>query len=132
MIVMEYRTEFCYNLQYMEKNNRGRPDPWSLRQSGVYEQKLLPNSGQSNWIFLQPAREVPSQLKQIFEGFSEGPDPNGSSNLTVHIHLVFISFMARNWQEYLEHLQAQLAALVRMMVLSAKSRIAHLETAANT
>jgi hypothetical protein len=40
--------------------------------------------------------------------------------------------MARNWQEYLEHLQAQLAALVRMMVLSAKSRIVHLETAANT
>lgn len=101
--------EFCYNLQYMERNNRGQADPWSLRQSGVYQQ-VSSSTHHSVWIILQPANDVCAQLEQLLK---RGTDTDQESEgRAVHFHVVFLSLMASNWQDYLEYLHSQLASLV--------------------
>lgn len=101
--------EFCYNLQYMEKNNRRKGDPWSFRQSGVYQQ-ISVSSRRSTWIILQPSDGVRAQLKRVLESsLEQGRKSNESA---IYFHVIFLSSMAGNWQEYLEYLHSQVTVFV--------------------
>src|SRR5438045_1558114 len=62
--------EFCYSIRYMEKNGRETGDPWSLRQSGVY-QKVDAQTGNSTWILLQPAESIRQRLRKSLEELGE-------------------------------------------------------------
>lgn len=118
MIIVVFQTEFCYNLQYMEKIQRSRGDPWALRQSGVYQQ-ILVNSRQSTWIILQPANEVHVHLKQALS--SEAKRHYCSEGSFLHLHVTFLSSMASSWQDYVEYLHAQFVALVGSVVWPSSS-----------
>lgn len=93
----------------MEKNNRRKGDPWSLRQSGVYQQ-ISVSSRRSTWIILQPSNGVRAQLKQALESSLEQSREGDES--TAYLHIIFLSSMAGNWQEYLEYLHSQVNAFV--------------------
>lgn len=101
----------------MEKNNRRKGDPWSLRQSGVYQQ-ISVSSRRSTWIILQPSNGVRVQLKQALESsIDQGQEGDES---TAYFHLTFLSSMAGNWQEYLEYLHSQVAVFVGAAIYSQK------------
>lgn len=104
-------------MQYMEKNNRRRGDPWSLRQSGVYQQ-ISVSSRRSTWIILQPSNGVRAQLEQALEsGLEQGREGNESA---IYFHVIFLSSMAGNWQEYLEYLHSQITVFVGSTIHSQK------------
>lgn len=106
--------ELCYNVQYMDKNNRNRGDPWSLRQWGIYQQCILSNH-RTMWIIVQPPPDICDHIYQILD--QNAANAQSSETCAAHIHLAFIALMARNWQEYLEYLQSELAFFVRRPVL---------------
>lgn len=92
----------------MELNGRGRGDPWSLRQCGVYQQINLTDR-RSKWILLQLSNKMRTKLEQTLRMWS-----TKSEGINAIIpHIIFISTMAATWQSYLEYLSAQLAVLVR-------------------
>lgn len=101
----------------MEKNNGRKGDPWSLRQSGVYQQISI-SSRRSTWIFLQPSNGVRAQLEQALESsLEQGREENESA---IYFHIIFLSSMAGNWQEYLEYLHSQITAFVGSSIHSSK------------
>jgi hypothetical protein len=102
--------EFCYNLRYMDLNGRDRGDPWSLRQCGVYQQICL-TTRCSYWILLQVSSRMRAKLDQALRSKLHKNDNLGIDPMVPHI--IFISAMAANWQDYLEYLHSQLAVLVR-------------------
>lgn len=104
-------------MQYMEKNNRRKGDPWSLRQSGVYQQ-ISVSSRRSTWIILQPSKGVRAQLEQALESsLEQGQEGNESA---IYFHVIFLSSMAGNWQEYLEYLHSQITVFVSSIIHSHK------------
>lgn len=96
-------------MQYMEKTNRRKGDPWSLRKSGVYQQ-ISVSSRRSTWIVLQPSNGVRAQLEQAFESSLE-QDQEGNES-AIYFHVIFLASMAGNWQEYLEYLHSQVTVFV--------------------
>jgi len=107
--------EFCYNLQYVDLNGRNRGDPWSLRQCGVYQQICL-KTCRSRWVLLQVSDKMRAQLDQALQNRSQKNVELGINPMVPHV--IFISAMAVNWQEYLEHLQVQLSVLVNELSCS--------------
>jgi hypothetical protein len=94
----------------VDLNGRDRGDPWSLRQCGVYQQICL-KTRRSTWILLQVSRRMRAKLDQALRSRAYKNDKLGIDPVVPHI--IFISAMAANWQEYLEYLHSQLAILVR-------------------
>ncbi|KAF2809500.1 uncharacterized protein BDZ99DRAFT_463282 [Mytilinidion resinicola] len=97
--------ELCYVVRYVERNNRSPKNPWSLRQTGIYQQTIL-HQQNSTWILLQPSQNLYDDLKEKLYGRPTGSDtPIRSSYL---LHLDFLSSMASNWGEYIEYLWAEM------------------------
>ncbi|KAF1990668.1 hypothetical protein K402DRAFT_201327 [Aulographum hederae CBS 113979] len=107
--------EFCYNVQYVRRNGRGRGDPWSLRQFGVYQQ-LSCSDRRSTWIVLQASDEIQKRLTEAMESRSCGT--NDSLTDPMIPHLVFMSTIALDWQCYTEYLNSQLSIFDRKACFS--------------
>lgn len=102
------KTEICYNLHYMTQNGRNRGDPWSLRQTGVYQKSHL-STGTSAWILMQLAADTRAHLEKRLAGRGV------SLQNPMQLHTLILLSTARNWTDYLEHLDTQLTELVRTM-----------------
>lgn len=101
--------ELCYNFTYLAKNGRGRGDPWSLRQSGIYQQVDL-KSNKSFWILLHPSASIKDQLHHF-----NGAFPIDRQNFGGHLlkgHTAFLSEATQGWDEYIENTRTQLDAIV--------------------
>jgi len=101
--------EFCYNLQYVKLNGRSEGVSWSLRQCAVYQQVCL-KTQRSSWILLHVSTRMRATLNQalrskIYKNAHLGVD-------FMLPHMIFLSAMAGNWQDYLEYLRSQLAFFV--------------------
>ncbi|KAH8745430.1 hypothetical protein F5882DRAFT_446440 [Hyaloscypha sp. PMI_1271] len=93
--------ELCYNIRYVERNDRSPKNPWSLRQAGIYQQ-VIPDQQKSIWILLQPYLNLYDNLKEkLDERSTNGETPIHSSHL---LHLDFLFSTASNWGEYIEYL----------------------------
>jgi hypothetical protein len=103
-------TEVCYNLRYVEKNGRNRGDPWSLRQTGVY-QKFNMNTGTSTWIILQPSAYTLGRLGAVLE--ETVTKRSGICFDPLHMHATFFSAARREWADYIESLKLLLRSLVQ-------------------
>ena len=102
-------TEICYNFSYLAKNGRGRGDPWSLRQSGVYQQVDL-KSNKSLWILLHPSASIKDQLHHF-----NGAFPIYRKGLGGHFldaHAAFLSEATQYWDEYIEDTRTQVDVIV--------------------
>jgi hypothetical protein len=92
----------------MERNGRNRGDPWSLRQTGVYQQATY-NNCRSAWIFLQLSRSARVGLENVLRSQSSHTSEN-ESPMTLHALLLGVTI--DNWAEYIQHLSTQLGELV--------------------
>lgn len=102
----------------MEKNNRRKGDPWSLRQSGVYHQ-ISVSSRRSTWIILQSSNRVRAQLKLALKSnLEQGREIDENA---IYFHIIFLASMADNWQEYLEYLHSQITSFVRVTIYPEKN-----------
>jgi hypothetical protein len=102
--------ELCYSVRYVEKNMRGTGDPWSLRQTGVYQQtdsKL----NKTTWMLLQPSGSVQRRFKEHLELL----DNQALSSIPTdpfQYHIIVLTSSLRNWNEYFVELQEKVDDLV--------------------
>lgn len=110
MTAAEAWPEFCYNVKYIARNDRPQRNPWSIRQTGVYERRNL-HTGESVWIILQPSERAHRRLKEATGSphFSRGK----ASASCIALHVAILIASGREWGEYLEELRGQMQQLVR-------------------
>ncbi|KAF2474370.1 uncharacterized protein BDR25DRAFT_340867 [Lindgomyces ingoldianus] len=99
--------ELSYILQFVERNGRNRGNPWSIRQTGVYQQAKLDNR-QSVWIFLQVSTPTRGVLE---DKLRRQLSCHGESDSPVALHALLLRATAGNWGEYVRGLSAQLRDL---------------------
>ena len=96
--------EFCYNLQYVELNGRSEGVPWSLRQCGVYQQICL-ETQRSTWILLHVSTRMRVTLNRTLRSKNCKNAHLGVDSMLPH--MIFLSAIAGNWQDYLEYLRSE-------------------------
>jgi hypothetical protein len=99
--------ELSYLLQYVEENGRNHGDPWSLRQTGVYQQANIENR-RSAWIFLQLPRSVRHRLETILRRSEVS-----TIGSLMRFHGVLLLDTVENWGKYIEYIHSQLRVVVR-------------------
>ena len=112
-------TECAYGFRYVELNHRrkameGNPDfdPWSVRQSAVYQQY---NSTQNKitFILISPSKNARDGLEEaIYRARKHGKSLNAFD-----LHRILISVLHENWRLYIRSLEK----LLRDQVCSTKS-----------
>ena len=105
----KHSSEVCYNVRYMERNERNRGSSWSLRQTGVY-QRYDTIKQSSVWILLQPSDYMRRRLSETLRHDSNFHYDNSIGPL--HLHGLFLSASERNWSDYIEHTQREIESLV--------------------
>ncbi|KAK3356291.1 hypothetical protein B0T25DRAFT_536434 [Lasiosphaeria hispida] len=100
--VLSSAYEFCYNIRYFELNGRGRGNPWSLRQTGVY-QKCLDNK-QSTWLLLNSSNYITDRISAAFRGQNRSIHESCKASQLLP-HLFIFSAATRNWDLYTENLR---------------------------
>ena len=107
--IIKNSSEVCYNVRYMERNERNRGSPWSLRQTGVY-QRYDTIKQSSVWILLHPSDYM---RRRLSETMRHGSDFHCDiSTGPLHLHGLFLSASERNWSDYIEHTQREIESLV--------------------
>ncbi|OCK78124.1 hypothetical protein K432DRAFT_444833 [Lepidopterella palustris CBS 459.81] len=91
-------------IMFVEKNGRNRGDPWSLRQTGVYQQVTF-DSRQSAWIFLQLSSSTRAALEKVLRSQPSSPGENDSP---MTLHALLLGTTVDNWDEYIQNLSTQL------------------------
>ncbi|EGU86124.1 hypothetical protein FOXB_03360 [Fusarium oxysporum f. sp. conglutinans Fo5176] len=104
--------EFCYNIRYFELNGRKRGNPWSLRQTGMYQNCVLRK--QSRWILLNYSTYI---YDRVSEAFASANVPHcGASTLVPHLFL--LSAATRSWNLYIEALRHKVMLIEQKTYLS--------------
>ena len=98
--------ELAYLHHYVEENNRNHGDPWSLRQTGVYQQ-VEAKGHRSTWIFLKLSGSTRRQIETVVQTGSYG-NTDGFTKL----HSCLLLATVDNWGVYIDHLDAQLRSIV--------------------
>ncbi|KAF5626919.1 uncharacterized protein FTJAE_9426 [Fusarium tjaetaba] len=106
--------EIAYNIRYYELNGRGRGNPWSLRQAGVYQQML---TTQCVWIVISVSKYLQPRFGQFWD---TGSSTEGGCCTTFVLlgHLVILSMATRNWGAYIEFMRHKLIFLEQKMASS--------------
>ena len=111
---LQSNLEFCYKARFYELNHRGRGNPWSLRQAGLYQnhdanrrfQLLLLSS--STYI----ADRASDSLNEISDSSTSITKICDETSCLVP-HLYVVMAMSRNWYDLTEHFWQKLAVFVR-------------------
>ncbi|KAF1992838.1 hypothetical protein P154DRAFT_528198 [Amniculicola lignicola CBS 123094] len=96
--------ELFYNLRFVERNGRNRGDPWSLRQTGIY-QKYAPDRQHSTWIILQLSKSTRTGLEDMLKAQAA---THTSDTHPMSLHPIFLQATASNWSEYVQSLTRDL------------------------
>ena len=103
--------EFCYNVKYVARNGRPQRNPWSIRQTGIYERHNL-HTGESVWIILEPSERAHRRLKEATTSRHLSGGKTRATCMALHAAILIAS--GREWGEYLEDLRGQMQQLVRV------------------
>ncbi|KAF8251002.1 hypothetical protein K440DRAFT_638836 [Wilcoxina mikolae CBS 423.85] len=113
---MDY--EFCYCLRYVAKHDREQQNPWSLRQTAVY-QRYDSTSQSSKWILIQPSESLRVELAEYLESEVIMTGSAIIADCNAHtVHVMIFSSTERGWREYMNYLQAELNVLEKKAVYS--------------
>ncbi|KAK4223975.1 hypothetical protein QBC38DRAFT_34163 [Podospora fimiseda] len=113
---LQDQLDICYNMRYVELNNRGGKSPWSCRNFGVLH-SLRPSSGESSWLLISVPPSVRARLKDQI---------NGDIHVQVLWHAHLFGAMLHNWRFYINFLAEQyreISASVDISSLSVKSKM---------
>lgn len=94
--------ECAYVLRFVELNNRGEQNPWSLRQSLVFQRV----STSSIWVFIALSNGMRRELQPYLSRSA------GLSRDPFNIHLILMSVAAATWRAYLVYIAEEVRELV--------------------
>lgn len=95
--------------RFIEQNGRNQGDPWSLRQTGVY-QKIDFDTGYSSSVILQLSKSIRKQFGYVIADYV--PGRTGQGIQMMQLHLLILTSTSDNWSEYIEHLHSVVKAVV--------------------
>ncbi|KAI1128867.1 hypothetical protein F5Y10DRAFT_239752 [Nemania abortiva] len=98
--------ELCYSIRYFELNGRGRGNPWSLRQTGVYQRCY--STTQSTWLLLNYSDYMNQRIEAALEEEKNSAQKSCRA-MQLLPHLFIISAATRNWRSYIESLRQRLS-----------------------
>lgn len=101
--------EMGYRIQYPVANHRSKVEPFSIRQTGIWQKSPGPGRSDS-WIILRPTEYMQQHLSQALGSLAWR---EASKRDPMLFHLVFLSFLKLGWDEYVEYLRLQLEQKVR-------------------
>ncbi|KAI1497173.1 hypothetical protein F5X99DRAFT_413332 [Biscogniauxia marginata] len=90
--------DLCYNIRYFERHGRELEDPWSCRQSAVY-QKYYSDSKKSKWVVIQPPKNFTALLKKTKTCHLSHP---------MGLHIKYLGATIARWREYLNFIAERL------------------------
>jgi hypothetical protein len=100
--------ETCYLLKHVELNGRRGPNPWSVRQMGVY-QKFNIAEQRGKCILIQPSLELQRRLQ---EELDDGDNYGELIDEWMNVHSQCINTLSRNWLAYIKFLEKEVAKIV--------------------
>jgi hypothetical protein len=95
------RTELCYNLKYMEKNDHGHGQKWSERQIGVYHRFGGNKMSVMVLLHANPSTKAHGRLQRAF---AEGSYQQDTTTSPLSLHTLVLSSYLGNWRQYLQEL----------------------------
>ena len=98
--------ELSYLLHYVEENNRNHGNPWSLRQTGIYQQ-VKSKGHTSTWIFLKLSGSSRRQLETVTQ-----TESTVNTDGFMKLHSCLFLATVDNWGRYIDHLDTQLRGVV--------------------
>lgn len=101
--------ELCYVIYYVELNERQRGDPWSIRQTGIYQQIDF-STQQTTCVLLRPSDHVRQQLNEHLE-ISEELE-SACTDAALHFHFSILFSSMGNWHDYIQYIEAKLRQYV--------------------
>jgi hypothetical protein len=100
--------EFGFNARYPERHNRAElEDPWAVRQLFLYQKCHGPTASASTWIFVQ----CPPVLRERIVTCAARAGETG-------VCVTVLSYVLRNWREYINHLEGVVDGLVGLWLVS--------------
>ena len=105
------QVELCYSIRYFELNGRGRGNPWSLRQTGVYQR--CHSTPQSTWLVLNYSDYMNQRIEAAFKE-EKNSARESCKAMQLLPHLFIISAATRNWRSYIESLRQKLSRYVKL------------------
>ncbi|KAK3988015.1 hypothetical protein QBC44DRAFT_399293 [Cladorrhinum sp. PSN332] len=114
------RFDLCYNLRYVDLNERSSKDPWSFRNFAVLHMgshdKLLGSTGFSgNWLFVSLPLSMKNYIQQRMRDNSNGK----SEDHQLLWHAYIFGAMLGNWRSYLNFLDEMHQQILKGVRLSA-------------
>lgn len=106
---------FCYNVRYVEKNDRVESPTWSIRQTGVH-QAYNREQKSSRWILLNPSVYLRQRIDAIL---GAGPNNKRQQPAAIALHITLLLATCVNWLLYIDDLQSELKVLVCTKIKSA-------------
>jgi hypothetical protein len=100
--------EIVYNIRYVDKHHRQLQNPWSIRQTGVY-QSYVSKTKCSVSIVLQPSERAYCRIRD--EMMREVHLACDIASV-FGIHSIIIQNTQQNWRQYINYLQKELLVLV--------------------
>ncbi|KAH8590049.1 hypothetical protein B0O99DRAFT_691894 [Bisporella sp. PMI_857] len=105
-IALKRGYELGYSIKYVEKHGRKLGDPYSLRETGVY-QKWDPTSEKGDWIFMQPSGSMKSLLETMFPCTT-----SRDSAYLFRLHVAILMKASSNWRFYINYLEDVFSKIV--------------------
>jgi hypothetical protein len=106
--------EICYTVRFFEENQRNTGNPWSLRQTAVY-QGVDHSTGASAFIFLQPSSYIEKRLSDKLYAITQDDSLHGLRHILLHVVLLSSSLV--NWDRYISTQVSDLERLVSLLEL---------------
>ncbi|KAH8161553.1 hypothetical protein CIB48_g6688 [Xylaria polymorpha] len=92
------KVEICYTVRFFEENQRNTSNPWSLRQTAVY-QGVDYSTDTSTFILLQPSSYIERRLGDKLHAITH--DESSHELRHILLHLVLLSSSLVNWRHYI-------------------------------
>ena len=96
----------AYGLRYVELNNRGKAEPWSIRQTAIYH-KYKPDTKSSTWIMVSASPNT----RRVLERYISSSEDLASLK-AFELHLLMIDAALANWPQYIMDLTDNISGQV--------------------
>jgi hypothetical protein len=104
--------DIFYQFWYVEKNNRGHGDPWSVRQTGVYHRfsTRYANETENLWVVLHPMLNSKAQTR--LSAVARDLTANDMVIDPLRFHVLIMSSYIDNWRWCLHDTKRRYTKLV--------------------
>jgi hypothetical protein len=110
-------------IRFFERNYLSEVNPWSLRQTAIYQRLHVP-SADASWILVRLSPNFKTLLKEKLKALHPNASPASHRHITIHVLALY--YTLRNWRDFLMDHTSKLSEMVCLrysMILQAKTSL---------